>query len=129
MAQNTILPFAKAIYLCDGCIGFPNQKTDIVALFNTIRAPIYPHTQKQFVVFAQLCGSLGKVPFYIDVRYAPTGDLIYTTGTNLLNFKNREQVVQLAYTIRDCPFPNPGQYVVELFCDAYWVADTTLKLH
>ena len=28
MSAPTITPSVKTLYLCDGCIGFPNQKTD-----------------------------------------------------------------------------------------------------
>ena len=62
MAQS-ITPVAKALYLCDGAIGFPNQKTDVMGLFNSIRPETYPHVQEQLVVFAQLSGGLGQVPF------------------------------------------------------------------
>src|SRR5262245_8553683 len=64
VAQPAIIPAAKALYLCDGCIGFPNQKTDLIGLFNSIRPMKYPHVQSQFVVFAQLLGGLGQVPSY-----------------------------------------------------------------
>ena len=33
-----IIPFAKALYLCDGHLGFANQKTDLMGIFNSIRA-------------------------------------------------------------------------------------------
>jgi hypothetical protein len=124
----TIVPFAKALYLCDGHLGFANQKTDLMGLFNTIRAPKYPHVQKQFVIFAQLVGGLGQVPFYIDVRLPQTGQLLHTTNTHVLQFPHRDKLVQLAYTMQDCLFPMPGVYLVELFCDGQWVADTPLDL-
>src|SRR5262245_10442258 len=126
--MNTILPVAKGLYLCDGCIGFPNQKTDIVGLFNSIRPQRYPHVQQQFVIFAQLAGGLGQVPFYFDVRFAPTDQLVHTTTTQTLQFARRDSVVQLAYTIQGCRFAQSGVYLVELFCDGQWIADTSLEL-
>jgi len=64
-----IISFAKALYLCDGHLGFANQKTDLMGIFNSIRAPSYPHVQSHFVIFAQLTGGLGQVPFYLDVSF------------------------------------------------------------
>ena len=128
MSQPTIIPVAKGLYLCDGCIGFPKQKTDIVGLFNSIRALQYPHVQQQFVIFAQLVGGLGQVPFYLDVRFAATDQLVHTTNTQTLHFPLRDRLVQLAYTIQGCRFSQPGIYLVELFCAGQWVADTTLAL-
>jgi hypothetical protein len=119
---------AKSLYICDGAIGFANQKTDVMGLFNAIRPPQYPHVQKQFVVFAQLLGGLGQVPFYIDIRYAADLSLVHTTKAQLLYFPNRDILVQMAYTLHHCPFPHPGVYLVELLCNGQWVADTTLRL-
>lgn len=128
MAQAIIIPTAKALYLCDGCLGFPNQKTDLVGIFNSIRPHRYPHVQTQFVVFAQLTSGLGQVPCYIDIRFAATDDLVHTTGTRTLQFPHRQKLVQLAYTIQACPFARAGIFLVELFCDGQWIADTTLEL-
>ena len=38
---------AQALYLADGYLAFPGGKTDLMGLFNSIRAAGYPHVQKQ----------------------------------------------------------------------------------
>jgi hypothetical protein len=124
----TIIPFAKALYLCDGHLGFANQKTDLVGIFNAIRAPAYPHVQQHFVIFAQLIGGLGPIPFYFDVRFPQTGQLVHTTNTHVVNIPRRDKLIQLAFTMQGCLFPTPGVYLVELYCDGQWVADTSLEL-
>lgn len=123
-----IIPAVKALYLCDGCIGFPNQKTDLVGMFNSIRPAHYPHRQQQFVAFAQLIGGLGQIPFYLDIRFAATDQLVHTTSTKFLLFPHRDKLVQMAHTFQSCPFAQSGIYLVELFCDGQWVADTSLEL-
>jgi hypothetical protein len=123
-----IVPFAKALYLCDGHLGFANQKTDLVGIFNSIRAPSYPHVQQHFVIFSQLIGGLGQVPFYFDVTLSQTEQLVHTTNRHVANFPRRDQLIQLAYTMRGCRFRVPGVYLIELYCDGQWVADTTLDL-
>ncbi len=128
LSQPSINPVAKALYLCDGHIGSANQKTDLVGLFNSIRPARYPHAQQYLVVFAQLLGGLGQVPFYIDFRYAADGALVHTTSAQLLHFSARHSLIQMVHTIRGCVFPQPGTYLVELFCNGQWVADTTLEL-
>ena len=128
MAQPSIVPMARALYTCEGTIGFPNQNTDIMGLFNAISPPRYPYVHQQFVAFAQLSGGLGQVSYYFDVRFAATGHLVHTTTPGLLRFVYRDQIIQLAYTIPGCPFPRQGLYLVELFCNAQWVADTKLNL-
>ena len=128
LPAGPIIPVAKALYLCDGHIAFPNQKTDLMGIFTSIRPAKYPHVQKHFVIYAQLISGLGKVPFYFDVRFAQTGQLVRTTNIHTLNFPHRDKMVELALTMLGCPFPQPGNYLIELHCNNQWVADTTLEL-
>jgi Family of unknown function (DUF6941) len=128
MSAPTIVPVAQALYLCDGHISFPRGKTDLMGLFNSIRPAGYPHVQKHFVVFARLLQGLGNVPFYVEIRLASTQQLIHVSSTHTLVFPDRDTLVEMALTMKDVPFPGPGIYLVELYCDAQWVADTTLRL-
>ena len=73
LPAGTVIPVAKALYLCDGHIAFPNRKTDLMGIFTSIRPASYPHVQKHFVIYAQLISGLGQIPFYFDVRLAATG--------------------------------------------------------
>jgi hypothetical protein len=97
-----IIPFAKALYLCDGHIRFANQKTDLIGLFTSIRPKSYPHIEKYFVVFAQLTSGLGRIPFYLDLRLAGTGRLIYTSNTHFLFFPSRTKLVHMVYAVQGC---------------------------
>ena len=123
MPAATIIPVAKALYLCDGHIAFPNRKTDLMGIFTSIRPARYPHVQNQFAIYAQLISGLGRVPFYFDVRFGRTGQLIRTTNTHTLNFPRRDRLVELALTMQGCPFPRAGSYLIELHCNGQWVAD------
>jgi hypothetical protein len=128
MSSATIVPVAQALYLCDGHLGFPGGKTDLMGLFNGIQATGFPHVQKQFVVFARLHQGQGQVSFYVDIRLASTQQLIHVSSTHTLVFPNRDTVVEMALTLKGVRFPLPGIYLVELYCDAQWVADTTILL-
>ncbi|HZZ80846.1 MAG TPA: hypothetical protein VFE62_20255 [Gemmataceae bacterium] len=128
MAQGVIVPVAKTLYLCDGTIGFPNQKTDVVGLFNSIRAPQYPHRQT-FVIFAQLTGRLGQVPFVLEMHAGSSAHIVETSNVHTLRFPSRNRLIQLAYTAHDWTFAQPGRYVIELYCDGNWVADTPLEVN
>ena len=99
-----------------------------MGLFNSIHPSKFPHVQKHFVVFAQLTSGLGQIPFYLDVRFARTGQLIHTTNTQTLTFPHRDKLVQMAYTMQGCVFPQPGMYLIELYCNAQWVADCPVEL-
>ena len=128
MVADVIRPFARALYLCDYVIGYENGKTDLYGLFNAIRARSYPHTQARFCVFAQLVGGLDEVPFFVDVTFRPRNELVRTTEVQRLRFPHREVVVQMTLEIQGCTFPEPGPYLVELYCDNECVADVPLVL-
>lgn len=122
-----VIPSAKAIYLCEE-VDVEGGMTNIYALFNAIRAEKYPHTQESFVCFAQLLGGLGEVPFYFDIRRAEDDRLIRNTDIRVLHFPDRNSQRQLVVNVEGCAFETPGVYLVELFCDNTWVADTTIRL-
>jgi len=112
MSAATIIPVAQALYLCDGHLGYPGGKTDLTGLFNSIRAASYPHLQKQLVVFARLLQGLGQVSFYIDIRFAPTQQLVHMSSTHMLAFPNRDTVVEMALTLKGVRFPQPGSRAI-----------------
>ena len=127
MAQS-ITPFARALYVCDYVIGYENGKMDIYGLINAIRPDGYPHTQNRFCVFAQLVGGLGNVPFSIDIIYRPLDGVVWSAKVRHLRFPSREVVVQMVAEIRNCTFPDPGPYLLELYCNGVAVADVPLLL-
>jgi len=125
----SILPVAKALYLCDYHIGYSDGKVDLYGLFNAIRSQTgFPYTQGRFCVFAQLINGLGSIPFFIDIRFAETDELVWTTEVRQLAFPSRTTVVQLALMIEGCRFERPGLCLLELFCDNTWVCDTQLLI-
>src|SRR5438067_99706 len=90
----SIVPAAKALYLCDYAIyDHGTNKQDLYGLVDSIRAPSYPHTAKQFCVFAQLTGGLGRVPFHVTVVEAATGAAILQLGGGALQFPTEGSVV------------------------------------
>ncbi len=105
MSSATVVPVAQALYLCDGHLGFPGGKTDLMGVFNSIHAAGYPHTQKQFVVFARLRQGLGQVPFSVEIRFAPTQRLTHVSGTHTLVFPDRATVVEMALTLKGSVSP------------------------
>src|SRR5262245_36492851 len=123
-----VIPSAKAIYLCDFHVGYSNGKIDLYCLFNSIRPTAYPYRKESFVCFARLLGGLGDVSFHIDTRRAADQQLIHWTGTRTLHFPDRETLLHVAVTIPGSVFDQPCIYLVELYCDNTWVADTTVRL-
>ena len=125
----SIVPVAKAISLCDFHVGYGDGKVDLYGLFNAIKpAAGYPYTLGRFCIFVQLVNGLGQVPFFVDIRFAETDELVWNTEVRQLQFSDRTTVVQLALSIEGCRFERPGLYTLELFCDNTWVCDTRIQL-
>jgi hypothetical protein len=128
VVSNKIIPVSRSLYLCDFHVGYQNGKVDLYGIFNAARPAAYPFVKQRFVVFAQLTGGLGDVPFFVDIRREGEIDALHTTVVSTLRFPSRTTLMQLALTVEGVHFPEPGVYLVELFCHNMWVCDTPLTL-
>lgn len=70
MTGTSLTPMAKSLHLCDGHIGYPGQKTDLIGLFGAIRPANYPHRQRSFVIFAHRSWSPGSVRCRSSLTFA-----------------------------------------------------------
>jgi hypothetical protein len=124
-----ILPVAKALYLCDGHLGFTSGKTDLMGIFDSIQPQGgYPHIHPSFVVYARLAQGLGNIPFRVDIRLGASGQFVAGPIVQQLVFPNRATIVNMVMTLKGVSFPHPGIFLVELLLDNQWVADTALEL-
>jgi hypothetical protein len=123
-----IIPVSRSLFLCDFHIGYPDGRVDLTGIFNAIRPALYPHVRPRLVVFAQLTGGLGDVPFFFDIRREGADEGIWTTEVKTVRFPDRTALRQVLMTINNIRFPEAGVYVVDLFCHNTWVCDTTVWL-
>jgi hypothetical protein len=123
-----VVPVSRSLFLCEAHIGYPDARDDLYGVFNVLRPPAFPYTHQYLVVFAQLTGGSGNVPFFFEVRRARDDALLRVTAVYVLHFPDRTTPVPLALTIQNVFFAEPGVYVVSLFCHNSWVCDTTLSL-
>jgi len=127
MSSGIIIPVAKNLYLCDGHIGLPGGKTDLIGIFNSIRPQSYPYLHPNFVVYARLGQGMGRISFFIEVRAAANLQLIHVSNTNSLFFPNRDTTIEMVMTMQVW-FPFSGQHLVQLYCENQWVADGSFAL-
>ncbi len=126
--SEAIIPVSRSLFLCDFHVGYQDGRVDLYGILNALRPAVYPHFRPHLVVFAQLTGGVGSVPFFYEIRRARDDELIRATGTNTVRFLDRTTILQLAVTLEGIRFAESGVYVVSLFCHDYWVCDTTLTL-
>ncbi|MBX9628531.1 MAG: hypothetical protein K2X82_32340, partial [Gemmataceae bacterium] len=123
-----IVPVTRSLFLCDFHVGYQDGRVDLHGIFNVLRPAVYPHRRGRFVVYAQLTGGVGDVPFHLEVRRADGAGPGYRTPPRTLRFADRVAVQQLAVAIEGVRFVGPGLYLVELYCHGIMVCDTTLRL-
>src|SRR3954453_20484624 len=100
-----VVPVPKAITLCDHHVGYTDGKVDLYGVFNAIRPRAgFPYTRSRFCVFVQLTDGSGKVPFFVDIRFAATDELVWTAEVKHLSFRDRTTIVQLALPLEGCRF-------------------------
>lgn len=125
----TIVPFARAVYLCDSYIGYGNGNVDLYGVFTSIRAVGgFPYRHGRLSVFVQLSNGLGRAPYFIEIRDASDESLVWMTATRELVFPDRRTVVRLAHTIEGCVFERAGLYSAAVFCNNQWVCDNAFWL-
>ena len=125
---DKIIPVPRSLFLCDFHVGYPDGRVDLSGVFNAIRPAVYPHVRPRLVLFAQLSGGLGDVPFFFDIRREGADEGIWTTEVRTVRFPDRTAIRQLVMTITGIRFPGPGVNVVDLFCHNTWVCDATVSL-
>jgi hypothetical protein len=79
-------------------------------------------------VVAHLSGGLGSIDTHIEIRHAETDVVVAMTPQRALVFPNREVLVRLARGVQRVTFPQPGIYLIELYCKNTCTADTRLTL-
>lgn len=127
MAQP-ILPFAQQLVICDSYSPAAAGKIDLAGCFHTIRPRSFPHVHDEFAVVAHLTGGAGTVTAFIDVRNTTTSELVYWTHPHQFHIPSRETVVRLVNVLEGVPFPEPGIYLVELYCENTAIADFRLRV-
>ena len=101
---------------------------DLYGIFNVLQPVVYPHPLPHLVIFAQLTGGLGDVPFFFDIRKEGEDEAVWTTEVQSVRFPDRTAMPKFVMTVDNVRFPEAGVYVIDLFCHNVWVCDTTLTL-
>ena len=116
-----IIPVARSMYLCDRYVSHSNETIDLYGVFNALKPNLgYPHVRPQICAYAQLADGLGELSLQVDMRFANTGKLIYSSEIRRIEFVDRTSVIQAAILLSDCQFARRGRYLFELFCDNTW---------
>ena|SRR5262245_45927015 len=126
-------PSVKTMILCEdvlpGAGGTGN--VHLMNVFSEIRPqgePPFPYRFPELCVFLQLTDAEGQASGRVVGRRADSGHIVFSSKDHLIHFQDRLQVKWVLFRVKDCPFPAPGLYWIESYCDGRWLADQTVTL-
>ena len=127
---GAIRPVLKGIYICDDVVISPDSKKPmIVNLFDRVRVPAatgFPHRLAKLCVFAWLRGGRGRVRFRIEIVNSQTGLQLGAARYYEFDFTDPIHSVHGKFMMNNIPFPEPGRYTVEFFCDDEFIDDQVI---
>jgi hypothetical protein len=127
-----LLPILKGVYVCDDVVGNPvGGKPMVVNLWDTRWVPAtetFPVRAAKVCVFAWIRGGRGRLTFQVHIVSARTGEVIGSTPPHELNMTQPNRSLYAKFMIEDFPFPEPGRYFVELFCDGEFLDDQPIEI-
>jgi len=118
--SNGMSPLVRSLILCEDILTDPDnpRRVSLLNLVQVIRSVgelAYPLVQPELCVFAQLVGGRGTGTVEVRIESAESGGMIFQTRPRSLTFPNDPLAVYgLRFRIRNCSFPTPGLYWVQL---------------
>jgi hypothetical protein len=113
---------------CDGVILEQGTgKTTLVGTYSGIAAPTFPSPAKDIPIYIQLTSFLGDVEMRLVCVQVdgPEVQEVYATS-HTVRFRGKLHVEQLHLVWNQFQFPNPGEYVFQLWCQRNCLAERRL---
>jgi hypothetical protein len=125
-----VLPRVQAMVLCDA-IEESSQESgafDLNGVRSMIEAPSFPYTRPRMCVYLQMSGHVGEALCRIEINRAETDDVVFRTAPRAISFEGPMFVVPVRFRLRNCGFPAPGVYYVQIFCASKLIGERPLHL-
>jgi hypothetical protein len=125
-------PIGKILYVCDEVVADPvSHKPSILNLWEVVRVPSeasFPYTLGKICVVALMRDGQGEFRFRADLLRADTLEVIRQSRDYAVQFVDRARSTLVAIRLKDVTFPQPGSYLVELFCEGVFVDDQLISV-
>jgi hypothetical protein len=127
-----LLPVGKIVHICDDVVTDPvSHKPSLLNLWEVVRVPrgdSFPYTLGKVCVAALMRDGEGEVRFRVDLVRADTSGVVRRSRDYLVRFADRRRSTLVAIRLKDVAFPEPGSYLVELFCEGVFVDDRPITV-
>ena len=114
---NLVLPRVQAMVLCDG-VKESDQEADVfqlVGVRTVLEMPSFPALHPRLCVFVQFSGHRGQATCRVEIERSTTGEVIFETPPRVIKFEGPTLVVPVVFRARNCVFPEPGIYYVQVY--------------
>jgi hypothetical protein len=115
------------VFVYDEVVSDPSsRKLHLVGVFDSVRilpGATFPYPLKRMCVLAQFAGGLGRISFHVAVVDASTGNDIFGSPGYTISMPGGTTITTVLIRMRDCPFPHPGTYLVQLVSGTAFVDD------
>ena len=131
--MTTVLhPVGKIVYVCDDVVADAvSHKPSVLNLWEVVRIPAgatFPYTLGKMCVVALMRDGQGEVRFRADLLRADTLEVIRRSKNYPVQFVDRHRSTLVVIRLKDVTFPQPGPYLVELFCEGAFVDDQLISV-
>lgn len=125
-----VLPRVQAMLICDDVTGSAQEKG--VYYLNGVRHTIsfaaFPATRQYLCVFLHLSGHRGEATCKASIYQALTDAKVFESNPKVIKFDEPTIVVPFLLRLRNCVFPAPGVYYVEVVADGKVIGERRLEL-
>jgi hypothetical protein len=125
-----VLPRVQAMVVCD-VIEQSDQEIGVYHLTgvrSSLDVPTFPALRPRFCVFVQMSGHRGEASVSVGIRQAASDEVIFQTKPKVVSFADPTLVVPVVFRLRNCVFPNPGLYYVEILHESKLIGERRLQL-
>ena len=130
--SEAVLPIVKSVFLCDDvAIDQQTGKPSVTGLFNSLRVEFLAGAVSvidEFCVFAEFVGGIAPATVRIEITRARTNTVVVRTTDRTLRFRGRHTTLAVSFRIENLAVPEPGVYLVELYCNDVFVDDRLLRI-
>ena len=75
-----------------------------------------------------MSGHEGEASCRLEINRAETDDVVYRTSPRPLALEGPMAIMPVVFRLRNCGFPAPGVYYVQVFCEGKLIAERPLHL-
>ena len=125
-----VLPRVQAMVVCDA-IKESDEERNVFHLHgvrNVLEVPSFPALRPRLGVLAHLSGHSGRALIRMLINRLETDDIIYEAAPKDIAFIAPTSVMTVVFRARNCVFPAPGVYYVQLFHENKLIGERPLDV-